>query len=187
MKPNQSLQLTLAILKPHVVKSPFALQSIRDLIIDEGFKVVRSRRTIIKPMEAELFYADHKKKFFYNRLLTFMCSGPSDIHILAAKDAILKWRRLMGPTKVYHAQFDAPDSIRGKYGLSDTRNATHGSDSPESAAHEIGIFFKDFSTEQWYESEEIFYNLGMIKFDPLAFVHTIDKSQDKSEAKPNLE
>ena len=56
-----------------------------------------------------------------------MCSGPSDIHILAGHNAISKWRQMMGPTKVYQAQFTAPDSIRGTYGLSDTRNATHGS------------------------------------------------------------
>lgn len=56
-----------------------------------------------------------------------MCSGPSDIHILADYDAIIKWRQLMGPTKVYQAQYIAPDTIRGMFGLSDTRNATHGS------------------------------------------------------------
>ena len=102
-------------------------QKIRDLIIDNNLKIVRSHRTIITYKEAELFYEEHKEKFFYNRLLTFMCSGPSDIHILADHNAIAKWRQLMGPTKVYQAQYIAPDTIRGMYGLSDTRNATHGS------------------------------------------------------------
>lgn len=74
-----------------------------------------------------LFYEEHKEKFFYNRLLTFMCSGPSDIYILTDHNAIAKWRQLMGPTKVYQAQYTARDTIRGMYGLSDTRNATHGS------------------------------------------------------------
>ncbi|XP_078043773.1 nucleoside diphosphate kinase 6 isoform X2 [Augochlora pura] len=127
MQAQKHLQLTLAIIKPYVVKSPFVLQRIRDLIIDNNFKVVRSRRTTIAPKEAALFYAEHKDKFFYNRLTTFMCSGPSDIHILANYDAIVKWRKLMGPTKVYHAQYSNPDTIRGMFGLSDTRNATHGS------------------------------------------------------------
>ena len=49
------------------------------------------------------------------------------MHILARHDAINVWRKLMGPTKVYRAQFTAPDSIRGRFGLSDTRNAVHGS------------------------------------------------------------
>ncbi|XP_039311467.1 nucleoside diphosphate kinase 6 isoform X2 [Solenopsis invicta] len=131
MQSRNCLQLTLAILKPHVVKSPFALQKIRDLIIDNNFKVVRSRRATISREEAELFYKEHKDKFFYNRLLTFMCSGPSDIHILARQDAIAKWRQLMGPTKVYQAQYSAQDTIRGTFGLSDTRNATHGSVPPQ--------------------------------------------------------
>jgi nucleoside-diphosphate kinase len=56
-----------------------------------------------------------------------MCSGPSDIYILAAHNAIIKWRQLMGPTKTYQAQYSAPHTIRGMFGLSDTRNATHGS------------------------------------------------------------
>ena len=49
------------------------------------------------------------------------------MHILARHDAIDVWRKLMGPTKVYRAQFTAPGSIRGRFGLSDTRNAVHGS------------------------------------------------------------
>ncbi|EFN73333.1 Nucleoside diphosphate kinase 6 [Camponotus floridanus] len=176
MQSRKYLQLTLAILKPHVVKSPFALQKIRDLIIDNNFKVVRSRRTTISREEAELFYKEHRDRFFYNRLVSFMCSGPSDIHILAAHDAIVKWRQLMGPTKVYQAQYSAPDTIRGMFGLSDTRNATHGSDSTESAKREIAIFFKDFDLKKWHDNEEIFYNLGKLHFDPISFVHTIDRS-----------
>ncbi|XP_020291960.1 nucleoside diphosphate kinase 6-like isoform X2 [Pseudomyrmex gracilis] len=159
-----NLQLTLAILKPHILKCPFALQ------------VVRSRRTLITREEAELFYKEHRNKFFYNRLLTFMCSEPSDIHILTAHDAILKWRQLMGPTKVYQAQYDAPNTIRGMFGLSDTKNAAHGSDSIQSAEKEITIFFKEFNMKSWYENEEIFFKLGKLHFDPISFMHTVDKS-----------
>ncbi|XP_043258554.1 nucleoside diphosphate kinase 6-like [Colletes gigas] len=176
MQLGKHLQLTLAIIKPHVIKSPFVLQKIRDLIIDNDFKIVRSRRTIITEKEAETFYMEHKDRFFYNRLITFMCSGPSDIHILANYDAIDKWRELMGPTKVYQAQYTAPDTIRGMFGISDTRNATHGSDSTKSVEQEIPIFFKDFDVREWYINEEKYYNLGQLKFDPVAFLHIIDKS-----------
>ncbi|XP_043275791.1 nucleoside diphosphate kinase 6 [Venturia canescens] len=186
MKSKNSLQLTLAILKPHVVKSPFALQKIRDLIIDNDFKVVRSKRTVITPEEADLFYSDHREKFFFNRLLTFMCSGPSDIHILAGNNAIRKWRELMGPTKVYQAQYTAPNTIRAIYGLSDTRNATHGSDSLESADREIKIFFREFNAKKWFDNEEVFYNLGKVRFDPSAFVHTIDQSVKTLNIDKNL-
>ncbi|XP_017754458.1 PREDICTED: nucleoside diphosphate kinase 6-like [Eufriesea mexicana] len=175
MQSQKPLQLTLAIIKPHIVKSPFVLQKIRDLIIDNNLKIVRSRRTIITQKEAELFYEEHKDKFFYNRLITFMCSGPSDIHILADHNAIIKWRKLMGPTKVYQAQYTAPNTIRGMFGLSDTRNATHGSDSIQSAMREIKIFFNDFDFKKWYEHEEKYYNLGQVHFDPIAFLHTINK------------
>ncbi|XP_035738049.1 nucleoside diphosphate kinase 6-like isoform X3 [Vespa mandarinia] len=161
MQARKSLELTLAILKPHVVKCPFVLQKIRDLIIENNFKIVRTRRTILTSEEAALFYFDHKDKFFYNRLLTFMCSGPSDIHILAGHDAIVRWRELMGPTKTYQAQYIAPNSIR---------------DSPEAVKREIAIFFEDFDMKQWYEREEIFYNLEKLQFDPISFVHIIDKS-----------
>ncbi|XP_014470388.1 PREDICTED: nucleoside diphosphate kinase 6-like [Dinoponera quadriceps] len=179
MQSRKYLQLTLAILKPHIVKCPFALQKIRDLIIDNDFKVVRSRRMTISREEAELFYKEHRDRFFYNRLLSFICSGPSDIHILAAHDAIVKWRRLMGPTKVYQAQYIAQNTIRGMFGLSDTRNATHGSDSTESASREITVFFKDFNIRNWYDNEELFYYLGRLYFDQTSFVHTIDKSYTK--------
>lgn len=103
------------------------MQKIREIILSNDFKIVRSQRLIIDLKRAEKFYEEHKEKFFYNRLMTFMCSGPSDVHILARSDAIVKWRQLLGPTKVYQAQFSAPDSIRGMFGLSDTRNAAHGS------------------------------------------------------------
>ncbi|XP_024875750.1 nucleoside diphosphate kinase 6 isoform X1 [Temnothorax curvispinosus] len=181
MQSRNCLQLTLAILKPHVVKAPFALQKIRDLIIDNNFKVVRSRRATISREEAELFYKEHRNKFFYNRLLTFMCSGPSDVHILTRHNAVAKWRQLMGPTKVYQAQYNAQDTIRGMFGLSDTRNATHGSDSTESAEREIMIFFKDFNIKKWYNNEEVFYNLGRLHFDPTSFVHTIDRTYVQNE------
>lgn len=60
-------------------------------------------------------------------LISFHFSGPSVINILARPNAIRKWRELLGPTKVYMARFSHPESIRGMYGISDTRNAAHGS------------------------------------------------------------
>ncbi|XP_011506066.1 PREDICTED: nucleoside diphosphate kinase 6-like [Ceratosolen solmsi marchali] len=172
------LQLTLAILKPDVVKSPFVLKEIRKLIIDNDFKIVRTRRTIIGDDEAQEFYKEHKNKFYFNRLLTFICSGPSDIYILTSRNAITKWRNLLGPTKVYQAQYSAPNSIRGKFGLSDTKNAVHGSDSVESANREIAILFKDFNIKKWYENDEVYFQSKKLIFDPHLFIHLIDKDLD---------
>lgn len=66
------LELTFAILKPHVVKHPLAVEKIRNMILTSNFKVVESKRHQIQLQEAELFYQEHKTKFFYKRLVTFM-------------------------------------------------------------------------------------------------------------------
>ncbi|XP_069701455.1 nucleoside diphosphate kinase 6-like isoform X2 [Periplaneta americana] len=146
-------------------------QKIRDTILSNGFYVVQRKTTIMTEEMASAFYAEHKNQFFYNRLVTFMCSGPSEVHILARQDAIKVWRDLMGPTKVYQAQYIAPESIRGSFGLSDTRNAAHGSDSPESASREIQIFFPDFDIAKWLQEEEKFFNTGAVKLCDEDFVH----------------
>lgn len=139
------LQLTLAILKPHLVANPLAVKDIRNLILNNNFKIIKWRRHNLTLEDAEKFYSEHKTKFFYNRLVTFMTrlvhlwnryikidkfiyfSGASEMYILARENAISEWRKLMGPTKVFKTQFEVPTSIRGIYGYSDTRNATHGS------------------------------------------------------------
>lgn len=69
--------------------------------------------------------------------------------ILAGDNAISKWRTLLGPTKVFKAIFTHPESIRGQFGLSDTRNACHGSDSMQSAKREIELFFPKFDVDRW--------------------------------------
>nr|CAD7568482.1 unnamed protein product [Timema californicum] len=102
-------------------------QNIRDVILANRFYVVRTTSIKFSQESARTFYQEHKNKFFYHRLVSFMTSGSVDVHILARKDAVAAWRVLMGPTKVYQAQFSDPNTIRGSYGISDTRNATHGS------------------------------------------------------------
>lgn len=140
------LQETLVILKPHVTKNPINYQKIMEIIQSANFKIMKTERKTIPLGIAEQFYNEHKSKFFYHRLISFMTSGPSEIHVLAKSNAISDWRHLMGPTKVFKAQYDAPESIRGQFGLSDTRNATHGSDSEDSAKREIALFFPDFKS-----------------------------------------
>lgn len=58
----------------------------------------------------------------------------------------------MGPTKVFKTLYSHPHSIRGQFGLSDTRNACHGSDSIESVEKEVKIFFPEFSISEWFAS-----------------------------------
>ncbi|KAK5641029.1 hypothetical protein RI129_009576 [Pyrocoelia pectoralis] len=168
------LELTLAILKPHVIKNPHSLASIRKLILSSHFKVVQSKRFTFNDEIAKRFYNEHKDKFFYNRLITFMTSGPSDLYVLARENAIQEWRNLMGPTKAYKAQYDDPETIRGQFGLSDTRNATHGSDSAQSAAKEIGLLFPDFDIIKWHDNEEYYFRSNSLIFCCFDFVHKIN-------------
>ncbi|XP_071531116.1 nucleoside diphosphate kinase 6-like isoform X1 [Panulirus ornatus] len=167
------LQLTLALIKPDVTRVPHVLQAIHSKILQEGFLIVRYKEVRLHRQETEKFYEEHKKKFFYNRLVTFMASGPTQALILAHEDAIRQWRSLMGPTKVYKTKYEAPDTIRGMYGLSDTRNCTHGSDSEETAAREIRFFFSEFCREEWYRLEEKKFRRGQIVLDELNFVHRV--------------
>ena len=66
-------------------------------------------------------------KFFFERLVTYMSSGETEALVLARHRAVEKWRELMGPTKPTYAKSLSPSSIRGLYGLTDTRNSVHGS------------------------------------------------------------
>ena len=67
---------------------------------------------------------------------------------IAGPNAITSWRAMMGPTKAYKARFSQPNSLRALFGISDTRNAFHGSDSIESVKRELEFFFPDASYEQ---------------------------------------
>jgi nucleoside-diphosphate kinase len=96
------------------------------------------KRVRLSTSEAEGFYAVHRGKGFFGSLTTFMSSGPAIVLVLEAQDAIKKWRALMGATDPAKAD---PGTIRKEFGQSIERNATHGSDAPETAVYEIGYFF----------------------------------------------
>ncbi|KAK7071022.1 Nucleoside diphosphate kinase 6 [Halocaridina rubra] len=168
-----SLQLTLALFKPDITRVPHVLKAIRQRIVEEEFFIIRNKELRLTREETEQFYIEHQGKFFYNRLVTFMSSGPTQALILAHEDAIKRWRHLMGPTKVYKTKFEAPSTIRGMYGLTDTRNSTHGSDSPDTAAKEIAFFYPEFSIEDWYKNDEPSFRLGKVSLDDVNFVHRL--------------
>ena len=72
--------------------------------------------------------------------------------LLAKPNAIADWRELMGPTKVFKSIYSHPNSLRGMFGLTDTRNVCHGSDSEESVKREIEILCPEFNVAKWYET-----------------------------------
>lgn len=66
------LEITLAILKPHLVAHPYAVEAIRNLILTSNFKIVKSKREKLAKQDAQKFYAEHNGKFFYRRLTGLM-------------------------------------------------------------------------------------------------------------------
>ncbi len=95
---------------------------------------------------AETHYEPHKGKPFYPGLVRFMTSSPVLVIVLEGKDAIAVSRKMMGATFGSKAE---PGTIRGDYGISNTFNLIHGSDSPESASRELGLFFKPDELLDW--------------------------------------
>jgi nucleoside-diphosphate kinase len=132
------MERTLAIIKPDAVASRQA-GAILQRIETGGFALRGMRLVRLTRAEAEGFYAVHRDRPFFDSLTTFMSSGPAVVLALEAADAIRRWRDLMGATDPAEAE---PGSLRREFGESIERNATHGSDAPETAAVELGYFFR---------------------------------------------
>ena len=128
---------TFAIIKPDAVERRVAGKIIQR-IEDEGFQIRAMKRVHLSKAQAEGFYAVHRERPFFGSLTTFMASGPAILLVLEASDAIKKWRTLMGATDPAKAD---PGTLRKEFAQSIERNATHGSDAPETAVYEIGYFF----------------------------------------------
>jgi len=133
------VQRTLIILKPDAVQRRLmgrVIQRFEDKgLIVAGMKLMQISRDL-----AETHYAPHKDKPFYPGLIDYITSGPVLVVVLAGDRCIEISRTLMGKTFGYEA---APGTIRGDFGASRSYNLVHGSDSPESAATEIPLYFKD--------------------------------------------
>jgi len=132
------MQRTFAIIKPDAVRKQVTGQ-ILARIEAAGFTVRAMRMIHMSKAEAEGFYHVHRDKGFFGGLTDFMSSGPCVVLCLEAPDAIRKWRDLMGATNPANA---ADGTLRKEFGASIDNNATHGSDAPETAAFELGYFFR---------------------------------------------
>jgi nucleoside-diphosphate kinase len=129
---------TLAIIKPDAVKKK-VVGKIIQRIEGEGFEISGLKMLHLTKEEAEGFYIVHRAKPFYASLTDFMSSGEIVMMILEGENAIEKWRKIMGVTDPALAE---PGTIRHQYGFSVERNATHGSDAPQTAEWEINYFYK---------------------------------------------
>ena len=132
------MERTFAIIKPDAVAARYTGRIIQR-IEEAGFTIRAMRLAHLTQQEAEGFYAVHRERPFFGSLTKFMSSGPCVLMALEAPDAIRKWRTLMGATDP--AKADA-GTLRKDFGKSIETNATHGSDAPETAAFELGYFFR---------------------------------------------
>jgi nucleoside-diphosphate kinase len=128
---------TLAIIKPDAVAANHIGEIIKR-IEAERFTIRAMKMGHLTKAQAEGFYQVHRQRPFFESLTTFMSSGPCVVLLLEGESAIRHWREVMGATDPAKA---AEGTIRRALGTSIERNATHGSDAPETAAYEISYFF----------------------------------------------
>ena len=133
------MERTLAIVKPDAVKRGLAGEILKQ-IETAGLKPRALKLIHLTRAQAEAFYEVHKQRPFYGSLCDYMSSGPVVIAVLEAEKAIERWRELMGATDPAKAK---EGTIRKQFGLDVEKNATHGSDAPETAAKEISFFFSE--------------------------------------------
>ena len=132
------MQRTLSIVKPDAVAAGH-LGSILVALESSGLKIVAGRLVHMTPESAAKFYSVHEGKPFFERLVSFMSSGPCFAQVLEGDDAVARNRALMGATNPQEA---AEGTLRKQFAESMSRNAVHGSDSPENALTEIAHFFE---------------------------------------------
>src|ERR1700704_3764272 len=129
--------LTFGIIKPDAVRAGHT-GNIIQRINDAGFKLRAIKSLHMSLKEAEGFYAVHRERPFFPGLTEFMSSAPCVVMVLEKEGAVKAWRDLMGATDPAKAD---EGTLRKQFGASVGENATHGSDSEENAAIEIGYFF----------------------------------------------
>jgi nucleoside-diphosphate kinase len=132
------VERTLIILKPDCVQRRLIGRVIQRFESKGLFIAAMKLMQVSRPL-AERHYAVHQGKPFYPGLIQYITSGPVVVMVVAGPNAISMSRKLMGKTFGYEAE---PGTIRGDFGASRTYNLIHGSDSPDSAAMEIGLYFK---------------------------------------------
>ena len=128
---------TLLIVKPDGVRRGLVGEILRR-VEAKGLTLEQLDLRVIDRSTAEEHYGEHREKPFFDELVAFITSGPAVVAKVTGDSAITCWRTLMGPTDPVAA---APGSIRGDFATVITENIVHGSDSTESAARELKLFF----------------------------------------------
>jgi nucleoside-diphosphate kinase len=131
---------TLIILKPDALQRRLAGR-ILTRFEEKGLQIVAMKLVKLKRELVEEHYAPHRGKPFYAGLVRYMTSHPVVPMVLRGRRAVDVCRKLLGKTFGYDAE---PGTIRGDFGISKSMNLVHASDSLESAAREIGLFFQSY-------------------------------------------
>jgi nucleoside-diphosphate kinase len=130
---------TLVLVKPDGVQRGL-VGEVLSRIERKGFTLVAAQIRTIDRVTAQAHYAEHDGKPFFADLVDFITSGPLFAAVIEGREAIVNWRTMMGATDPAKA---APGTIRGDLATEMSNNVTHGSDSTESAAREIALFFPE--------------------------------------------
>ena len=130
-------QQTFIMVKPDGVRRGL-IGDILKRIEDKGYVFKEIKMFTIDEDLAQRHYAEHADKPFFGELVSFITSGPVVATVVEGSDVVAGMRELMGATNPADA---APGTIRADLAESLSNNVVHGSDSPESAAREIGLFF----------------------------------------------
>ncbi len=128
---------TLVLIKPDGVARGL-VGEVLGRIERKGFRLVALEMRTLTREIATAHYGEHVGKPFFDSLVTFITGGPLVAAVIEGPEAISSWRTMMGATNPANA---APGTIRGDLATETQNNVTHGSDSPESAAREIALFF----------------------------------------------
>lgn len=140
-----AIERTLIIFKPDAMHRGL-VGEILARFERKGLTIVGMKLIHIDEQLAEQHYGEHKERPFYPALVQFITAAPVVVMVLQGPRAISIARTLLGKTFGFEA---APGTIRGDFGSSKSFNLVHGSDSPESAAREIGLYFQDSELHDW--------------------------------------
>jgi nucleoside-diphosphate kinase len=134
-----AVERSLILIKPDAVQRRLAGEILRR-IESRGFTIRAGKLVVASRELGETHYAEHREKPFFGDLVDFITSGPTWALVVAGEAAIATLRATIGATNPAQA---APGTIRGDLAVSMPDNLVHGSDSPESAAREIALWFAD--------------------------------------------
>ena len=133
------MERTLILVKPDA----FARRLTGEVIARferKGLRIAGLKHMVVERDLAERYYEEHTDKPVFSELVEFITGGPLVAMVLEGHEAVTAARQVIGATNPLQA---APGSIRGDFGLEVQTNLVHGSDGPESAEREIGLFFPE--------------------------------------------